>query len=87
MKVDVRAAPDRNRYEIRVDGSLVGIADYVDRDERRLFTHTEIHPRVGGKGLGEQLVRYALDDSERHGRESVGLCSFVAHVQSGRSIR
>jgi predicted GNAT family acetyltransferase len=87
MKVDVRPASDRNRYEIRVDGSVVGIADYVDRDERRLFTHTEIHPRVGGQGLGEKLVRYALDDTERRGLEPVGLCSFVAHVQSGNAVR
>jgi predicted GNAT family acetyltransferase len=83
MKADVTAAPERNRYEIRLDGALVGIADYVDREDRRMFTHTEVHPRVGGRGLGEQLVRYALDDTERQGREAVPLCSFVAHVASG----
>jgi len=81
MKVAVSSAPEQNRYEIRVDGQLVGIAEYVDRDEqRRLFTHTEVDPGVGGRGLGEQLVRYALEDTERAGREAVPLCSFVAHV-------
>jgi predicted GNAT family acetyltransferase len=83
MDVRLTAAPDRERYELRVDDELVGIADYVDRGERRLFTHTEVAPAHGGQGLGERLVRFALDDTRASGHEVVPLCSFVAAVERG----
>src|SRR4051812_27829710 len=78
--VTVTAAPERNRYEIHLDDRLVGVADYVDRDSERLFTHTEVLPEFGNRGLGERLVRFALQDTRDAGRAGVPLCSFVRHV-------
>jgi predicted GNAT family acetyltransferase len=76
----VTAAPERSRYEIRLGDELVGVANYVDRDGRRLFTHAEVDPRVGGRGVGTDLVRYALADTEAAGLQPVPICSFVGHV-------
>lgn len=78
----VTAAPERNRYEIRVDGELIGVADYADReaDGDRVFTHTEISPSVEGKGYGHTLVRFALADTREQGRGIVPICSFVRRV-------
>jgi len=81
MDVRLTAAHDRDRYELRLGDELVGIADYVDRGDRRLFTHTEVAPAHGGQGLGEQLVRFALEDTRASGHEVVPLCSFVAAVE------
>jgi predicted GNAT family acetyltransferase len=81
--VTVSAAPERNRYEIRLDDELVGVADYVDRDGERLFTHTEVLRTVGNRGLGERLVRFALEDTEQAGKAIVPMCSFVRHVAGG----
>lgn len=76
--VTVAAAPERNRYEVRLGGRMVGFADYMDRDQQRLFTHTEVDPDVGGRGIGRELVRYALEDTRASGRRVIPLCSFVA---------
>ena len=76
--VTVAAAPDRNRYEVRLGDRMVGFADYMDRDQERLFTHTEVDPEVGGRGIGRALVRFALEDTRASGRRVVPLCSFVA---------
>lgn len=86
-EADVTAAPDRSRYELRLDGELVGIADYEDRDGDRLFTHTEISPSVGGRGLGSTLVEFALDDTEAAGKRIVPVCSFVAVLARERAAR
>jgi hypothetical protein len=53
MAVAITHEPDRSRYELRVDDELIGIADYVVRDGRVVFPHTEI-------GRGDLLVRRRL---------------------------
>ena len=77
MAIDVRNAPDRSRYELLDDGELVGIADYRIEGDRIVFPHTEVTPARRGQGLGEVLVRGALDDVRTTGREVVPACSFV----------
>ena len=64
-KTAVTKNPDR--FELRVDGDLVGFADYAVHGERMVFTHTEIDPASGGRGYGGVLVRAALDDVRAHG--------------------
>jgi predicted GNAT family acetyltransferase len=70
--------PEENRYELRLDGRLVGLADYRIRDGRILFTHTEVDRSLEGQGLGSRLVEGALEDAERQGLEAVAICPFVA---------
>jgi len=77
MAADVRNNEDLNRYELVVDDALVGIADYRLDGETLVFPHTEIVPRLRGRGLGEQLVRGALDDVRRRNAKVRPLCWFV----------
>ena len=39
-----------NRFELRVDGEMVGFADYRVQGERVVFPHTEIDPLQGVAG-------------------------------------
>jgi uncharacterized protein len=78
MAVATTHEPDRSRYELRVDDELIGIADYVVRDDRVVFPHTEILPSHRGRGLAALLVSYALDDVRRSGRRVVASCWYVA---------
>jgi hypothetical protein len=78
MTTTVRDAPERSRYEILVDGELVGIADYEDAGETRVFPHTFVEPAWRGRGLAEELVRSALDDVRASGRRIVPACWYVA---------
>lgn len=74
---EVRNADDRSRYELLVDGELVGVADYRIDGDRIVFPHTEIAPARRGRGLGDVLVRGALDDVRGSGLEVVPACWFV----------
>jgi uncharacterized protein len=78
MNLETRDAPDRSRYELLDDGEVIGIADYRDDGERVVFPHTVIDADRRGHGLGEILVRYALDDVRSKGRSIVPVCWFVA---------
>jgi predicted GNAT family acetyltransferase len=77
MATEVTGSAERSRYEITVDGTLAGFAQYRDMGETRVFTHTEVFPEHEGKGLGSVLVKAALDDVRSHGLALVALCSFV----------
>lgn len=78
MQTDVRNNPDRSRYELFADGELVGIADYWVTGDRAVFPHTEIAGHRRGMGLGEVLVRGALEDVRVTGRTVDPRCWFVA---------
>ena len=69
---------EASRYELLLNGTRVGLADYAVRDGRMLLPHTEVDPRHGGKGYGQRLVRYVLDDATARGLKVTPACSFVA---------
>ena len=69
--------PDRSRYELTVDGDVVGIADYHAAAEVVVFPHTVIDPTRRGQGLGAELVRGALDDVRDQGKTIVPQCWYV----------
>ena len=66
-----------HRYELSVDGQLVGVANY-HRDGNLIdFTHTEIMSSRRDEGLGAVLVEAALDDAKRESLSVLPHCSFV----------
>jgi len=75
---EVRDDPERNRYELLVDGRVLGIAEYHRRGDVVVLPHTEIDARERGQGWGEVLVRAVLDDVRRQGLQIVPQCWFVA---------
>jgi predicted GNAT family acetyltransferase len=66
------------RFTITVDGQTVGLADYVDRDGRRVFPHTEVGAAFQGRGLATILVGEALSATRKAGLRVVPECSMVA---------
>jgi predicted GNAT family acetyltransferase len=78
QRITVVDRPDRSRYEIDVDGRLVGLLSYRLAGGMITHRHTEIDPSVGGRGLGSALVRFALDDARARGLTVKPQCPFVA---------
>jgi predicted GNAT family acetyltransferase/glutaredoxin len=76
---EVVDVPEKSRYELRLDGHLIGVAAYRRRDGRIAFTHTEVDESCEGCGFGSRLAAEALDDARRRGLEIVPLCPFIAH--------
>ncbi|MBB6345017.1 GNAT family N-acetyltransferase [Nonomuraea muscovyensis] len=78
MAIEVVDNPERSRFEVHVDGELVGLADYRLRGATIVFTHTEVSAGFEGQGLAGKLVGHALDASRDTGLRVVPLCSYVA---------
>ena len=70
-------AEDAQRYEAREDGVLAGYLDYVVRPGRIALVHTEVLPSHRGLGVGERLVRFALDDARRRGLRVIPTCPYA----------
>ena len=80
MTTEVRRNDGRGRYELLVDGQLVGIAEFTVSADGQVatFPHTVIAPERRGTGLGDILVRGALDDVKDRVTKVVPSCWFVA---------
>lgn len=80
MNVDaqIRNNTDGQRYEVSVDGKPAGFAEYRLRNNRVIFTHTEVDSAYEGHGLGSTLARFALDDVRERNLSAVPLCPFIA---------
>lgn len=72
-----------SRWEAWEGESLVGISEYDDAGARIAFTHTEVPPQHGGRGIAGELARASLDDAKAQGRQVLPLCSYYA-VWMGR---
>ncbi|MET0862858.1 MAG: GNAT family N-acetyltransferase [Nakamurella sp.] len=83
--VTVRDAPDKRRYEILVGDTLAGFTVYRPRGEVYTFSHTEVDPAFGGRGLASVLIKYALDDMKARGIAVLPDCPFVRRYISRHS--
>ncbi len=71
--------PARHRYELRVDGRIVSIADYeLTGDKVVLVPHVETDPEMRGRGMGDRLMRGMLDDMHERGLRITPICPFAA---------
>ncbi|RJO72295.1 N-acetyltransferase [Nocardia panacis] len=67
------------RFEIYLDDTLAGYADYADNPETKVreFHHTMTFPEFRGRGVAADIVRFALDDSRAQGFSVIPTCWYV----------
>jgi predicted GNAT family acetyltransferase len=82
MTLEILDDEAAQRYEARDDGSLAGFLDYVVKHDRLALIHTEVLPSHKGRGVGERIVRFALDDARQRGLRVIVICSYArAYVE------
>ncbi|AYF75007.1 N-acetyltransferase [Nocardia yunnanensis] len=72
---------DATRYEIYLDGTLAGYADYAERRDGdttiRDIQHTLTFPEFRGRGVAAQVVEFALNDARTEGFSIIPTCWYV----------
>ncbi|MFA7323733.1 MAG: GNAT family N-acetyltransferase [Candidatus Nanopelagicales bacterium] len=77
MTAQVSDNAEQHRYELALDGSVIGVSDYVMQGGDITFTHVEVDPAYAGKGLAAQLVRESLEDVRSRGLSVLPQCPYV----------
>lgn len=80
--IEIQNDPSESAYVVYVDGAPAARAEYMMREGRTVFVHTEVDEEHKGLGLAGKLVRFALDDVRAKGELLVPICPFVsAYIQ------
>lgn len=66
--------PDARRYELHVDGELIGTADYAVKGDTVAITRVFTRPTHRGQGLAYLTTNYAVDQIVADGRKVVPVC-------------
>ncbi len=74
---DVRDNPEKDRFDVLVDGRRVGYLRYRRFPDRIDLIHTEILPQHEGKGYGGVLIAAALASAREEGLAVIPHCPFV----------
>jgi predicted GNAT family acetyltransferase len=76
MTSEVRDNPAKHQFELVVDG-FTALAAYRLKPGVITFTHTEVPAALGGRGIGSQLAKGALDQVRARSLKVVPLCPFI----------
>lgn len=68
---------EQSRFEIKV-GEHLSVADYRERGDVWIFTHTQVPDELRGQGIAARLVRAALEEAEAQNKQIVPECSYIA---------
>ena len=72
---------ERGRFQVVVEGATC-VADYRLQGGVMHITHTEVPPRLQGRGIAAALVQAALAHAREHGLKVSPLCSYArAYMQ------
>jgi predicted GNAT family acetyltransferase len=74
--------PARHRFEAVIGGD-VGFLDYRVKDNLLTLVHTEVAPALRGQGIGEKLVRFAMEHARTHGLQVAPLCPYAKRWLEG----
>lgn len=72
--------PGKYRSAAYIDGSLIGLCEYVVQSGNWLITHTEVLPQFGGQGIARELVLEIAKQAEANGANVVPVCSYAVKV-------
>lgn len=82
MEPTVVDDPPAGRFEILVDGQVVGHLQYQRQGDTFSLTHTAIEPDFEGRGLGSKLAGGALATIRDQGGAVLPFCPFIrAYLQ------
>ena len=81
MEVQQENIASKGSFFVLIDGKRLGEMTYSwAGDDRIIIDHTEISDQLRGQGVGERLVRKAVDFAREKSISIIPLCPFAKSV-------
>lgn len=80
MDVEVEHRPDERRFVAVVDGRESFLSYAPVADDTLDFRHTWVDPALRGRGVGDRIVRTALEYARDRGLAVIPSCWYVETV-------
>lgn len=78
MEPQVLDNKEKHRFELMLDGKLVGFSDYELRLDQMSLVHVEVNPELQGSGLAAKLMQGTIDLIRAEGNKKiVPVCSYA----------
>ena|SRR6478609_6832610 len=68
---------ESDKFTIAIDGKTVGLTEYRDEGNSRVFPHTEVDDAFEGRGLATVVISEALAQTRSEGLRIVPECPAV----------
>ncbi|HSG44420.1 MAG TPA: GNAT family N-acetyltransferase [Anaerolineales bacterium] len=75
-ELEVSHNPDKNRFEIWIDGELSKL-DYMEDGNTIVMTHVGVHPAHRGQGVAGKVTQVALEYAKEKSLRVIPMCSYV----------
>lgn len=85
MNTGIKHHPERHRFEIQING-VTGYVEYEESAAEIDITHTIVPSEIGGRGIGTDLVKYALAYARVEHMKVIPSCSFVAAMMDKHEV-
>ncbi len=77
METQYKDNVEKQRYEAVIENKVVAFAEYRPVANNLMLTHTEVNPDLEGKGVGGELIKFALTDIRSKNLSAIPMCPFV----------
>lgn len=78
MKLDVQHDEKARKYYALIDGREALLTYHPVGEGTLNFAHTYVPPELRGRGIADELVRQALEDTLQRGYRVIPSCWFVS---------
>ncbi len=66
------------RFEFDIEGSTALIEYVCEEPDIIILTYTYVPAKLGGRGIGKEIVQTVLEHIRKEGKKVVPQCSFIA---------
>lgn len=80
MQIQLQETDTHGEFFIESEGENLAEMTFSKAQDLMIIDHTEVSEKLGGKGIGKQLVHYAVEYARNQHMKILPLCPFAKKI-------